>query len=169
MFSCEFCEISKNNFFCRTPLVAASGDCLSLAWASLVLSFNFKEFPRITFFFLKSSYFLHIVWEILDFPKTLCMPCNKWTILFWICCFWKQKEWFYHLPCCSLKGTMSNKNRDTKTWFKCKATLYTMLLMRSFCFKKSLFQLFCAESRTFELSLESYKQKTVEKCIWPIM
>ena len=25
MFSCEFCEISKNTFFHRTPLVAASG------------------------------------------------------------------------------------------------------------------------------------------------
>ena len=24
MFSCEFCEISKNTFLCRTPLVAAS-------------------------------------------------------------------------------------------------------------------------------------------------
>ena len=24
MFSCEFCEISKNSFFHRTPLVAAS-------------------------------------------------------------------------------------------------------------------------------------------------
>ena len=26
LFSCEFCEIFKNNFFYRTPLVAASGD-----------------------------------------------------------------------------------------------------------------------------------------------
>ena len=25
VFSCEFCKISKNNFFYRTPLVAASG------------------------------------------------------------------------------------------------------------------------------------------------
>ena len=25
VFSCEFCEISKNTFFHRTPLVAASG------------------------------------------------------------------------------------------------------------------------------------------------
>ena len=25
MFFCEFCEISKNTFFYRTPLVAASG------------------------------------------------------------------------------------------------------------------------------------------------
>ena len=24
VFSCEFCEISKNNFFCRTPPVTAS-------------------------------------------------------------------------------------------------------------------------------------------------
>ena len=27
VFSCEFCEISKNTFFYRTPLVAASGKC----------------------------------------------------------------------------------------------------------------------------------------------
>ena len=27
LFSCEFCEISKNNFFHRTPLVAASIPC----------------------------------------------------------------------------------------------------------------------------------------------
>ena len=26
VFSCEFCEISKNTFFHRTPLVAASGE-----------------------------------------------------------------------------------------------------------------------------------------------
>ena len=25
VFSCEFCEISKNTFFYKTPLVAASG------------------------------------------------------------------------------------------------------------------------------------------------
>ena len=25
VFSCEFCEIYKNTFYCRTPLVAASG------------------------------------------------------------------------------------------------------------------------------------------------
>ena len=27
VFSCEFCEISKNTFFYRLPLVAASGCC----------------------------------------------------------------------------------------------------------------------------------------------
>ena len=27
VLSCEFCEISKNTFFHRTPLVAASGRC----------------------------------------------------------------------------------------------------------------------------------------------
>ena len=27
VFSCEFCEISKNTFFHRTPLVAASVNC----------------------------------------------------------------------------------------------------------------------------------------------
>ena len=29
VFSYEFCEISKNTFFYRTPLVAASGICIS--------------------------------------------------------------------------------------------------------------------------------------------
>ena len=30
VFSCEFCEISKNNYFYRTPLVATSGLCVYL-------------------------------------------------------------------------------------------------------------------------------------------
>ena len=38
MFSCEFCEISKNNFFCRTP----PDDCICpLLKKLLVLSFFF--------------------------------------------------------------------------------------------------------------------------------
>ena len=32
VFSCEFCEISKNTFFHRTPLVAASERCRSFSY-----------------------------------------------------------------------------------------------------------------------------------------
>ena len=32
VFSCEFCEISKNTFFLRTPLVAASENLYIWAW-----------------------------------------------------------------------------------------------------------------------------------------
>ena len=39
MFSCEFYEISKNSFYYRTPLVAASG------WARLVKEDSFWERP----------------------------------------------------------------------------------------------------------------------------
>ena len=35
MFSCEFCEISKNTFFYRTSLVAASEDRRVLKVAAL--------------------------------------------------------------------------------------------------------------------------------------
>ena len=28
VFFCQICEISRNNFFCRTPLVAAPASCL---------------------------------------------------------------------------------------------------------------------------------------------
>ena len=44
MFSCEFCEIFKNNFFYRTPLVAASE------------TINLVSFPA-TENFLKSAYY----------------------------------------------------------------------------------------------------------------
>ena len=37
VFSCEFCEISKNTFFHRTPLVAASGSFTSiLQWPQVI-------------------------------------------------------------------------------------------------------------------------------------
>ena len=32
VFSCEFCEISRNNFFYRTPLVAASSNQFYFSW-----------------------------------------------------------------------------------------------------------------------------------------
>ena len=40
MFSCEFCEISKNNYFYRTPLVAAS-DAVNNAWSSTEETLDF--------------------------------------------------------------------------------------------------------------------------------
>ena len=37
VFSCEFCEISKNTFFDRTPLVAASEYCAVRKWLYWIL------------------------------------------------------------------------------------------------------------------------------------
>ena len=42
VFSCEFCEISKNPFFYRTPLVAAS----DLWWSIFVNIVNGLQFPQ---------------------------------------------------------------------------------------------------------------------------
>ena len=39
VFSCEFCEISKNTFYCRTPLVAASGYRLGHPFISVIAWF----------------------------------------------------------------------------------------------------------------------------------
>ena len=59
VFSCEFSEISKNTFFHRTPLVAASGDVkvvppfhifLQIFYKNvkvLALSYNFSHFVPI--------------------------------------------------------------------------------------------------------------------------
>ena len=40
VFSCEFCEISKNTFFHRTPLVDASERCRSFSYFLLQLFFS---------------------------------------------------------------------------------------------------------------------------------
>ena len=42
-FSCEFCEISKNTFFCRTPLVAVSPNRGYLHCAILKVLHDFQE------------------------------------------------------------------------------------------------------------------------------
>ena len=42
VFSCEFCEISKNTFYYRTPLVAASGQSV---WLKTVDYFSDKTLP----------------------------------------------------------------------------------------------------------------------------
>ena len=40
LFSCEFCEISKNTFSYRTPSLAASGSSdLLLLWSTLYIAF----------------------------------------------------------------------------------------------------------------------------------
>ena len=44
MFSCEFCEISKNTFFYRTPLVAAS-QYIPAQLYQLIFQINFKQLP----------------------------------------------------------------------------------------------------------------------------
>ena len=43
VFSCEFCEISKNTFFYRTPLVAASERLLLLKRKVSFLTFKYTK------------------------------------------------------------------------------------------------------------------------------
>ena len=38
MFSCEFCEIFKNTYFCRTPLVAASRNSRNVSLSNFLIS-----------------------------------------------------------------------------------------------------------------------------------
>ena len=62
VFSCEFCEISKNTFFCRTPPVTASqvftvkNEYLFLlpwySWSAL----NSIDFANTLFFFDKNNF-----------------------------------------------------------------------------------------------------------------
>ena len=63
MFCCEFCKISKNTFFHRTPLVAASG-YLRTVWikydslletCSVEMPFNEKTFKSKRFPFVNST------------------------------------------------------------------------------------------------------------------
>ena len=59
MFSCEFCEISNNTFFYRTPLVAASAEsmfvirsvALTLELLPNLLRFCTEIYLAIIFFF----------------------------------------------------------------------------------------------------------------------
>ena len=49
VLSCEFCEISKNTFFCRTPLVAASEVCsLTLLLTGLKLVTDGSDFSIVS-------------------------------------------------------------------------------------------------------------------------
>ena len=43
VFSCEFCEISKNTFFYRTPLVAASVKCSSVMMLRLLKNISLSQ------------------------------------------------------------------------------------------------------------------------------
>ena len=44
VFSCEFCEISKNTFFLRTPLVAASEKCIIKTQSFMTLITSCENF-----------------------------------------------------------------------------------------------------------------------------
>ena len=89
VFSCEFCEISKNTFFYRTPLVAASGRSEDMK----ILSININYFHRffVVFFYIyllqiiskkkSSSLQINQVLSQLDFISTTheigkCFDCN---------------------------------------------------------------------------------------------
>ena len=53
MLSCEFCEISKNSFFYRAPLVAAS-DQVNNAWTCAEETFDFAEDCNYGYFVTKT-------------------------------------------------------------------------------------------------------------------
>ena len=69
VLSCEFYEISKNIFFYRTPLVAASG--ISIDWANVAQMFNFENIHIISLayifatqnFKIYSLYRVNNLWE----------------------------------------------------------------------------------------------------------
>ena len=67
VFSCEFCEISKNNFSYRLPLVAASAAC----------NFIKKEIPAKIFFCEFGKISKNIFWQ----------STSGWVLLKLICDF----------------------------------------------------------------------------------
>ena len=61
VFSCEFCEIFKNTYFYRAPLVAASEDFLEhlLKAFCLYVHFRNKIYFQFKIFGLKIRYIFH--------------------------------------------------------------------------------------------------------------
>ena len=64
MFSCELCEISENNFFHKTPLVASS-----------VLPYWFNEFASVSVATTLSSSLLNLTWSLWF------SSCNRFIII----------------------------------------------------------------------------------------
>ena len=58
MFSCEFCEISKNTFLHRTPLVAAAELVQNCLWIIVNLICSIKNFYREDLFYMNSVYYI---------------------------------------------------------------------------------------------------------------
>ena len=89
--SCEFCEISKNTFSDRTPLVAAfSSRCsISLTFVSIssigLAFFHLKEIgSRITAsYFVKT--FIYVIWKKVFWKIVFCLctheQCSMWDYI----------------------------------------------------------------------------------------
>ena len=85
MFSCKFCEICKNTFFCRTPPVAASernfADHLPVTRFSMrkIILQKIKNFAKK----IKKMAFLHFTEDIIAFRKAVifCFTYQFWLKL----------------------------------------------------------------------------------------
>ena len=73
VFSCEFCEISKNTFFHRTPLVAASEKCRSFSY--FLLQVFFSQFCYTLIFIYKQLGSGVISQSCLYFPGVISQSC----------------------------------------------------------------------------------------------
>ena len=71
VFSCEFCEISKNTFYHRTPLVAASVH-LILYHFYLVLMHSVNILAHILFHYFFSLYFVSFLFKFI-------FNCSCWS------------------------------------------------------------------------------------------
>ena len=60
VFSCEFCEIFKNTFFCRTPLVAAS-DTSNTHFLTFPKRQNYHERVMRNFILKLSNFFVQVI------------------------------------------------------------------------------------------------------------
>ena len=67
VFSCEFCEISKNTFFYRTPLVATS-----------VLTKHFQDIKKLTLSYILKLFLNFRKFEPQYFYKLYCFKKSVW-------------------------------------------------------------------------------------------
>ena len=68
VFPCEFCEIYKNTFYYRTPLVAASGVLINFAILILIkfqVFFNIIPMVSASEFSLQQILFCSLAWYLL--------------------------------------------------------------------------------------------------------
>ena len=70
VFSCEFCEISKNNFFYRTPPVAASDNCSMME----VKGYCKRNVTRVTMMchYLRIKHELVVILELAKRKLSMC-------------------------------------------------------------------------------------------------
>ena len=109
MFSCEFCEISKNTFYYRTPLVAASvwnthksRSTFQVSWSTSCESVSFISGNIVLDIALQAFYSIH---SLLKLNAYLVCPgsyyklsLNLWTIN-WL---FSELDFYYHHAKCKL-------------------------------------------------------------------